>query len=149
MGCALKVCEVECMKAMLSQVFMEYMSLRTHEDSEGLESLSLPAEVPQFLLLGNQSSGKTTILQRMTKLPLGVTGTTQGTCRPFQFTLIYDPSEDGHVIHVDGEEVVREHLLEKLGAKTPKMEDALTPDASVSPFGPSMSLPSSSWTCLG
>ena len=93
---------------------MEYQSLRTNA---GLEARRLPSQVPQFLLLGNQSSGKTTILQRMTKLPLGVTGTVQGTCRPFQFTLIHDPNQEGHVIQVDGEDVARENLLEKLRAK--------------------------------
>ena len=98
---------------------MEYDSSRK---DAGLEATQLPVHVPQFLLLGNQSAGKTTILQRMTRLPLGVTGSQQATNRPFQFTLIHDPAEDGHIIHVDKEEVSRENLLQKLCAKNNELD---------------------------
>eukprot|EP00438_Fugacium_kawagutii_P007119 Skav222892 [mRNA] locus=scaffold1102:228290:229825:- [translate_table: standard] len=50
-------------------------------------------------------------------MDVGVTGSTQGTSRPFQFTLVHDPRQDGHLIEVDGENVAAENLLQKLSAK--------------------------------
>eukprot|EP00438_Fugacium_kawagutii_P016482 Skav209204 [mRNA] locus=scaffold2666:83104:94664:- [translate_table: standard] len=49
--------------------------------------------VPSYILVGDQSSGKTSLLSRLARMPLGYTANKTGTRRPVEYNLIHDPTK--------------------------------------------------------
>ncbi|CAK9061126.1 Hypothetical protein (Fragment) [Durusdinium trenchii] len=61
--------------------------------------------VPSYILVGDQSSGKTSLLSRLARLPLGYTANKTGTRRPVEYNLIHDDSKSEPDIEVNSRKV--------------------------------------------
>eukprot|EP00438_Fugacium_kawagutii_P016484 Skav209206 [mRNA] locus=scaffold2666:136340:137389:- [translate_table: standard] len=61
--------------------------------------------MPSYILVGDQSSGKTSLLSRLAGIPLGYTANKTGTRRPVEYNLIRDDSRDEPYIEVNSREV--------------------------------------------
>lgn len=78
--------------------------------------------IPQILVLGDQSSGKTTLVSRMAGLPLGFTANGVGTLRPFEYTLIPSAANEEPVITVDEKIVALSDLHDVLKKKNSELD---------------------------
>ncbi|CAL1144255.1 unnamed protein product [Cladocopium goreaui] len=67
--------------------------------------------VPSYILVGDQSSGKTSLLSRLARMPLGYTANKTGTRRPVEYNLIHDPSKREPDIEVNSKKVAVEDFL--------------------------------------
>lgn len=82
--------------------------------TEGLPEALDQLKFPRYIIIGDQSSGKTSMLSRLARMPLGFTGNRTGTQRPFEFVLHFDKSRLVPAIKVEGKEVSEAALFATL-----------------------------------
>ncbi|CAJ1352565.1 unnamed protein product, partial [Effrenium voratum] len=73
--------------------------------------------VPSYILVGDQSAGKTSLLSRLAQLPLGYTANKTGTRRPVEYNLIHDDTKEDPDIVVDSESVREADFLKRMTEK--------------------------------
>lgn len=95
--------------------YATFANLSTGGAEEGEDAKA--ARFPQYILVGDQSAGKTSVLSRLAKMQLGFVASKTGTRRPFEFTLLFEVGTETPRVEVDGRDVPLQDLFAVLKKK--------------------------------